>query len=367
MKNRKMKDKALAVLSALLLVMTLSAFFPTVQAYADSGSVYTCVINRCYAHPVTGVIEDSGGDGSYATGQGMVEGCVYGNGILELTDSGAYYLTIRLSLMDYTSGHSFWVQNVGDSGWSEPSEIGITGNGTDGNGTTADVCIRVPSENCIVRGSMYVDSMGRDVIFYLYPSDYSEGNGTDMNATIVTESAGEAAANEAEQEQQNTYSNEGTGQISSGNLSTSESSGETETQADTSQTAAEGGTKIEPSGAAENTSEEAKAEDTSEQDTEKKLESTVKEAAEQNSETASAGTESSTLNSAEGLSLSTAKEVTGADVSETADSVSFGSRVFQIALAVVLSGLILIGVTAGIVYFFRRNWRRWGGAEDDDE
>ena len=122
----------------------------SVKAYAASGTVYSCTINRCYAHPVTGVIEDSGGESSYATGQGMVEGCVYSNGILEVTDDGAYYLTIRMSLMDYTSGHSFQVQNVGDSGWSTPSEIGITGNGSDSNGTTADVCMRVPSENYIV-------------------------------------------------------------------------------------------------------------------------------------------------------------------------------------------------------------------------
>ena len=101
-----------------VLAITLMAGFPAVKAYAASGTVYSCTINRCYAHPVTGVIEDSGGESSYATGQGMVEGCVYSNGILEVSDDGAYYLTIRMSLMDYTSGHSFQVQNVGDSGWS---------------------------------------------------------------------------------------------------------------------------------------------------------------------------------------------------------------------------------------------------------
>ena len=159
---------------------------------AAGGNVYTCVIHPCYAHPVTGAIEDSGGEASYATGQGMVEGAVYTTGILEVTDSGEYYLTIRLSLMSYTSNHSFWVQNVGDSGWSSPA-LGVTGNGTDNNGETADVCIQVPSENCVVRGSMYVEPMGRDVIFYLYPSDYTAGNSTDMNATIVTVGHPEAA------------------------------------------------------------------------------------------------------------------------------------------------------------------------------
>ena len=186
MKLAAKKNKILSAIMTCVLAITLMAGFPAVKAYAASGTVYSCTINRCYAHPVTGVIEDSGGESSYATGQGMVEGCVYSNGILEVTDDGAYYLTIRMSLMDYTSGHSFQVQNVGDSGWSTPSEIGITGNGSDSNGTTADVCMRVPSENCVVRGSMYVEPMGRDVIFYLYPSNFSEGNNTDMNATMVT-------------------------------------------------------------------------------------------------------------------------------------------------------------------------------------
>lgn len=105
MKLAAKKNKILSAIMTCVLAITLMAGFPAVKAYAASGTVYSCTINRCYAHPVTGVIEDSGGESSYATGQGMVEGCVYSNGILEVSDDGAYYLTIRMSLMDYTSGH----------------------------------------------------------------------------------------------------------------------------------------------------------------------------------------------------------------------------------------------------------------------
>ena len=188
MKLAKIKNRIKSVVMASALGLALLAGFPAVEAQAATGSVYTCTINRCYAHPVTGVVEDSGGAGSYATGQGMVEGCVYPTGILEVSDDGNYYLTIRMSLMDYTSGHDFQVQSVGDSGWSSTG-YAQTGTGSDSNGTTADVVIQVPSENCIVRGTMYVEPMGRNVVFYLYPSDYKEGNNTDMNATIVTGSA----------------------------------------------------------------------------------------------------------------------------------------------------------------------------------
>ena len=340
----KQKNKILAVLMAFALAVTLTAGFSAMKAYAASGNVYTCVINRCYAHPLTGEIEDSGGESSYATGQGMVEGCVYDGGILEVTDDGAYYLTIRLSLMDYTSDHSFWVQSVGDTGWSSPSEIGITATGTDSNGSTADVCMRVPSENCIIRGSMYVEPMGRYVIFYVYPSDYSEGNNTDMNATMVT-----------------------TGTAASGNDGSA--SGTSATSGTTGSSLSSGNTSLKSTDTSENetVSESETTAETGEDAP--KLQSSITEAVKPGSDSDLAGTQDS-LNQAEGLSLSTAESVDTTDSSgDTVVTVSGSdsSHIFQAALAVVVSGLILIGVAAGVVYFFRKNWKRWGGADDDDE
>lgn len=336
MKLAAKKNKILSAIMTCVLAITLMAGFPAVKAYAASGTVYSCTINRCYAHPVTGVIEDSGGEGSYATGQGMVNSCVYSNGILEVSDDGAYYLTIRMSLMDYTSGHSFQVQNVGDSGWSTPSEIGITGNGSDSNGTTADVCMRVPSENCVVRGSMYVEPMGRNVIFYLYPSDYSEGNNTDMNATMVTGSAASNGTAAESSSDGGSAVSGSSGSLSSGNSSL-QSSGST--SSDSSTGSASSG---------------------------KKLQSSISEAAKPSSESKTPSTDSSTLDSAEGLSLSTAKDADAADSDSTSTSTS-GNKVFQIAIAVLVVGLILIGVVAAVVFYFRKNWRRWGGGQDDDE
>nr|WP_270251199.1 heme-binding Shp domain-containing protein [Coprococcus catus] len=340
MKLAAKKNKILSAIMTCVLAITLMAGFPAVKAYAASGTVYSCAINRCYAHPVTGVIEDSGGESSYATGQGMVEGCVYSNGILEVTDDGAYYLTIRMSLMDYTSGHSFQVQNVGDSGWSTPSEIGITGNGSDSNGTTADVCMRVPSENCVVRGSMYVEPMGRDVIFYLYPSNYSEGNNTDMNATMVTAASG----TDNSQASGSSSLQSSTGSQTSGNASLQNGTGNDKNSSSDSDNAEES---------------------ESETGSAPKLQSSITQAA---APASSSGTDSSTLNSAEGLSLSTAQDASDKEnVSDTDAAKTSGSSAFQIGLAVTVAGLILIAVAAGIVYFFRRNWRRWGGGEDDEE
>lgn len=334
MRLAKIKNRIKSVVMASVLGLAMLAGFPAVEAQAATGSVYTCTINRCYAHPVTGVVEDSGGAGSYATGQGMVNSCVYSNGILEVSDDGAYYLTIRMSLMDYTSGHDFQVQSVGDSGWSSTG-YAQTGTGSDSNGTTADVVIQVPSENCIVRGTMYVEPMGRDVIFYLYPSNYSEGNKTDMNATMVTESSNGTAVESSD----NSGSVDNSGSTSSGNSSLGS-----------------GNSSLQSSGSSDKSSSSSSS---------KKLESSITEAAKPSSDSSSLDTENA-VNSAEGLSLSTAKDGTSASDSDSGNT-SSGNRIFQIALAVVVTGLILLGAVSGVIYFFRKNWKRWGGAEDDDE
>lgn len=354
MRLAKIKNRIKSVVMASVLGLAMLAGFPAVEAQAATGSVYTCTINRCYAHPVTGVVEDSGGAGSYATGQGMVEGCVYPTGILEVADDGNYYLTIRLSLMDYTSGHDFQVQSVGDSGWSSTG-YAQTGTGSDSNGTTADVVIQVPSENCIVRGTMYVEPMGRNVVFYLYPSNFSEGNNTDMNATMVTGSAasnGTAAESAASDGTAAESSSDGesavsgsSGSLSSGNSSL-QSSGSTSSDSSTGSASSDSSTGSESSG--------------------KKLQSSISEAAKPSSESETPSTDSSTLDSAEGLSLSTAKDADATD-GDSASATTSGNKIFQIALAVLVVGLILIGVVAAVVFYFRKNWRRWGGGQDDDE
>lgn len=182
----------------ILLIMILSS--PCI-AKAASGKVYTCKVTSSYSNPTTGQIEDSGGQSSSTTGQSMVEGCLGETGILEVTDDNKYYLSFRLGLMDYTTNHEFKVQNVGDSDWKEVKSK-TTKKGSDNNGANADICIEVPSENCLVRVSMYVTSMGRDVIFFLYPSDYTSGNTSDFKSTIVTKKS--ESKKEVKQKQETT-------------------------------------------------------------------------------------------------------------------------------------------------------------------
>lgn len=128
----------------LILVVILSLGSLSKDVKASSGNVYSCQIARTYQHPVTGKVEDSGGNSSKATGQGMVEGAISSKGLLEVTDSGDYYLTFRISLVDYTSDLNFSVQKRGASGFQTRS-VTQTATGKDNNGTTKDLRIKLPS------------------------------------------------------------------------------------------------------------------------------------------------------------------------------------------------------------------------------
>ena len=276
---------------------------------AAKGTVYSCQIVPSYKHPVTGNVEDSGGASSYATGQGMVESVMGTSGMLEETESGAYYLTVRMSLMDMTSKHTFQVQKRGDSHWN-PVSATVTGNGSDKNGKTSDFCFSVPDKNSIVRASMYVEPMGRNVVFYASLRNLKEGQPKDMKATKVSENSADEAK-------------------------------------DTDEAKEDEVAAVEPSGETEGVSSLSGAE----------------------------------LSTVQGLSLSTegAEASDGKDADSTeknaggttgtggAGGMSFGKWVVALTLSLTLSGILLMSAGAGFVYYFRRNWRRWGEEMVDDE
>lgn len=274
----------------LILVVILSLGSLSKDVKASSGNVYSCQIARTYQHPVTGKVEDSGGNSSKATGQGMVEGAISSKGLLEVTDSGDYYLTFRISLVDYTSDLTFSVQKRGASGFQVQS-VTQTATGKDNNGTTKDLRIKLPSQDSIIRCSMYVKPMGRNVIFYFYPGNYTTGNSVGMKALMVTTSNTSNTSN------------------------------------------------------ANNTNSTA-----SQQTTTAFQESTAK-------------SNDDSLNSAQGLSLSTAPKTT--TKKKTSSEKSVGTWILILTVSMTLSGLILLGVAAVIVYYFRKNWDKWGDDQDE--
>lgn len=277
----------------LILVVILSLGSLSKDVKASSGNVYSCQIARTYQHPVTGKVEDSGGNSSKATGQGMVEGAISSKGLLEVTDSGDYYLTFRISLVDYTSDLTFSVQKRGASGFQVQS-VTQTATGKDNNGTTKDLRIKLPSQDSIIRCSMYVKPMGRNVIFYFYPGNYTTGNSVGMKALMVT-----------------TSNTNNTSNTSNANNTNSTASQQTTTASQEST---------------------AKSNDDS-------------------------------LNSAQGLSLSTAPKTT--TKKKTSSEKSVGTWILILTVSMTLSGLILLGVAAMIVYYFRKNWDKWGDDQDE--
>ena len=277
----------------LILVVILSLGSLSKDVKASSGNVYSCQIARTYQHPVTGKVEDSGGNSSKATGQGMVEGAISSKGLLEVTDSGDYYLTFRISLVDYTSDLTFSVQKRGASGFQVQS-VTQTATGKDNNGTTKDLRIKLPSQDSIIRCSMYVKPMGRNVIFYFYPGNYTTGNSVGMKALMVT-----------------TSNTNNTSNTSNANNTNSTASQQTTTASQEST---------------------AKSNDDS-------------------------------LNSAQGLSLSTAPKTT--TKKKTSSEKFVGTWILILTVSMTLSGLILLGVAAVIVYYFRKNWDKWGDDQDE--
>lgn len=387
---RGLKKKIAKICLALLIFISISNINSGLVS-AATGNVYTCSISACYRNPSTGVIEDSGGESGYATGQGMVQSCIKETGIMEVTDEGAYYLTFRMSLVDFTSNHSFWVQNMGDAEWTAPSEIGVTGNGTDANGSTMDVCVKVPSESCLVRISMYVDAMGRTVIYYIYPSNYVSGNSTDMNSTMIsTENTNNSnSGNNSNSNDNNTNSSATTNNTinnsdSSANNASNDTSSNTNnsgnsTVANTSDVKANEevdnttnssttttNNKSQVTDESTSTIVDNKGDNSNNEDLENNIVSNT------NSNANSTNTNTITSIDNKGLNLSTEKDIdkniASPNVTTTLTTTNTAtSLVFQITLAVIITGLIFILTIAWIIYFFRRNWIRWKGAEDDYE
>ncbi len=136
-----------------------------------------------YSHPVSGVIEDPGNNPGI--GQGMTENVVSPQALVETTDDGRIFLTVRYNLANYIKNETFAVQNYGDQDFYSVSAE-ITGQTEE----TRDYRFEIPSKNIVVRATFFVGPMGRDVIFYYTISDFVEGN-TDF-ATLENQNSSSA-------------------------------------------------------------------------------------------------------------------------------------------------------------------------------
>lgn len=209
-----------------------------------------------------------------------------------------------------------------------------TATGADGSGSTEDACIEVPSESCIVRCSMYVEPMGRNVIFYFYPGDYQFGNQTDFKAINVTETS-----NVSDGAQENKSEQSDTDKLDESSRETMKS--EENDSAKTSDSA------------------DAKSSDNAVQTSE-----TVNTESENKAAAPQADTE------VQGLALSTASEISnteqaGSDAADTS-AMTPGKWILVLTVSMTLSGLILMAAGTGIFLFLQKHGELWKGDEDDE-
>lgn len=151
----------------LISTLLLSLLFAFTSTFAYTQEIYKAT--PYYIHPVTGVIEDAGNNPGI--GQGMTENVLNPQALVETTDDGRMFLSVRYSLANYIKNETFAVQNRGDKDfYSVPAEV--TGQTKD----TKDYRFEIPSANVIVRATFFVGPMGRDVVFYYDISNPTPGN-----------------------------------------------------------------------------------------------------------------------------------------------------------------------------------------------
>lgn len=175
-----MKRNALKVFKALcgvVVVLALSmAGITAMSAYAADNGIYIATATPHYRNPQTGVIEDSGGDGSAVLGQSMTESATYRQALVEVDSSGNTFVTIRLQLMDNIRNPQFQVDGT---------PVSATLMQEDYTNNTADYRMKVNSENSVIRCNMNVIAMGRNVIFYITVSNLQEGSGDFITSITV--------------------------------------------------------------------------------------------------------------------------------------------------------------------------------------
>ena len=179
----------------MVVVLALMAGISTIPALAASNGIYTATATSHYKHPVTGIIEDSGGEGSYVLGQSMTESALNKAALVEVDPQGNTFATVRLNLMDNIQNPQFQVDGSRNGNFSAVSATVMQEDFTE---NTTDFRMQVPDENAVIRCNMYVIPMGREVIFYITVGNLQSGSG-DFIASVKVEQPAQKPEPEPEQ------------------------------------------------------------------------------------------------------------------------------------------------------------------------
>lgn len=166
--------KFFRTLCGMVVMLTLAAGITSISVSAASNGIYIAAATPHYRHPRTGIIEDSGGEGSAVLGQSMTESATYDHALVEVDESGNTYVTVRLKLMDNIENPQFQVDGAGNGSFQS---VSCTVMQEDFSENTTDFRMKVPNENAVIRCNMYVIPMGREVVFYITVSNLKSGSG----------------------------------------------------------------------------------------------------------------------------------------------------------------------------------------------
>ena len=193
--------KILKILCCMSIVLAVVMSVNSISAFAASNGIYIATATPHYKHPTTGTIEDSGGESSAVLGQSMTESATYTKALVEVDSSGNTYVTVRLQLMDNIQNPKFKVDGKRNGSFSSVSASLMQ---EDYTNNTADYRMKVPSENAVIRCTMYVVPMGRDVVFYITVSDLKAGSGDFVTSIKVEETTKKQTTTKASTQSQNT-------------------------------------------------------------------------------------------------------------------------------------------------------------------
>ena len=184
-------------LCSMVVMLALVAGITAIPAYAASNGIYTATATPHYRNPLTGKIEDSGGEDSEVLGQSMTESATDTRALVEVDSNGNTYVTVRLKLMDNIQNPTFKVDG---------SSVSASLMQEDYSANTADYRMKVASENSVIRCSMYVVPMGRDVIFFITVSNLKSCSGDFVTSITVNNNKSNNNSNNANSSN-NSYSN----------------------------------------------------------------------------------------------------------------------------------------------------------------
>ena len=135
----------------------------------------------------------------------MTESATYTKALVEVDSNGNTYITVRLKLMDNIQNPTFKVDG---------SSVSASLMQEDYSANTADYRMKVSSENSVIRCSMYVVPMGRDVIFFITVSNLKSGSGDFVTSITVNNNSNNNKSNNNSNNansSNNSYSNNNSG------------------------------------------------------------------------------------------------------------------------------------------------------------